>query len=246
MKAKFIVLVASVCIMGLAAQVLAQANPGVVPPQAKFRGKTYGEWQVLWWQWADSMTNAESPVTQKGGVVDTSNQSGNVWFLAGYFGNWFDPQDPVKFTREITVPTGTALFIPILNGELTPAEYQEYLDGLPEGEEPLSQWELLQSWFDPALLEWMEAKIDGKLVKNLGAYRAPSPEEYTVWLPPLDNHMPDYYPEGGEVFPVVCDGWCLMVEPLSVGKHTISFKATFGTTLGMDITYEITVVGGKK
>jgi len=244
MKAKFLILLACVLISAMGWQAFAKAkamaNPGVVPPQAAFRGKTYGEWHVLWWQWADSMTNAVSPVTQKGGQVDTSNQSGNVWFLAGYFGDWFNPQDPVKFTRSITVPSGTALFFPILNGELTPAEYAVYLEDA--GDDPLSQWEYLESWFDESLVDVMEAKIDGKLVQNLGAYRALSPASYTVYFPPGDNHMMDYYPDGGEVEPVFSDGWCLLVEPLSVGKHEISFKASFGENLGMDITYHITVV----
>ena len=249
MKTRFLNFGALVLVLSVASFAAPQgkgpANPGVVPPQATFRGLTYGEWHVLWWQWADSMTNAVSPVTQKGGVVDTSNQSGNVWFLAGYFGDWFNPQDPVKFTRKITIPSGTALFFPILNGELTPAEYAVYLE--TAGDDPLSQWEYLESWFaDPSLVVVMEAKIDGRLVTNLGAYRAPSPEPYTIYLPPDDNHMMDYYPDGGEVYPVYSDGWCLLVEPLSVGKHVISFKASFGPNLGMDITYQITVVPAGK
>ncbi|HEX2973616.1 MAG TPA: hypothetical protein VHP11_14875 [Tepidisphaeraceae bacterium] len=235
-----------VVVLAMVAPTLAgkkQVNPGTVPPDATFRGKTYGEWHVAWWQWADKMTNAESPVLQRDGQVDTSNQSGNVWFLAGYFGNWFNPQDPVKFTRTITVPAGTALFFPILDGELTPAEYEEYL--ATAGADPLTQWELLESWLaDPSLVEAMEAKIDGKLVRNLGAYGAPSAEPYSVTLP-SDNHLKDYYPDGGEAWPVVCDGWCLLVEPLSVGQHEISFKANFGENLGMDITYKITVVPGR-
>jgi len=237
---------------------------------------------VAWWQWADSFTNEESPVMQGDGVVDTSNQTGNVWFLAGYFGDWFDPAKPVVFTREITIPSGTALLFPILNGELTPKEWQmnwileeeedwyaewsqanpgatvdEAIEALLIDEgiavpEPTieQQWELLTVWFAyPSLVDTMEASLDGRPIKNIGAYRAASPEPYSVGFPENDNHMEMYYPDGGTVSPVVADGWWILVEPLSVGKHTIKFKADFDGDdgqLGMDITYEVTVVPAGK
>lgn len=253
------------------------ANPGVVPPQASFRGNSYGEWHVLWWQWADSFTDAESPVTKRDGVVDTSNQSGNVWFLAGFFGDWFNESDPVIFTREITVPSGTALFFPILNGELTPREWQWgwILENYPAADlwskdpanalksmedaivelgvtnipEPTVDelWELLDSWFaDPEpYVQAMSASIDGRAIKNLGSYIAQAPAAFATSLP-KGNHVPFYYPNAVDLDAVVADGWCLLLEPLPVGKHTVKFKADFGGTLGMDITYKVTVVPGKK
>lgn len=279
MKAKLLILLALTLVLGIvsAGAVAAPANPGVSPPQASFRGNSYGAWHALWWQWADSFTNAQSPVWQQGGTVNTGNQSGNVWFLAGYFGDWFDTSNPVIFTREITIPSGTALFFPILNGELTPGEWQwdwilvNYPDakawskdpanagksmdeaiaelGVTNLPEPSAQdlWELLDSWFaDPEqYVEAMSASVDGKPLKNLGGYMARAPAAYTTWLP-VDNHISFYYPDGGDVYPVVADGWCLLLEPLAVGQHIVKFKANFGGTLGMDITYKVTVVAAGK
>ena len=35
---------------------------GVVPPHAKYDGKSYEEWAARWWQWAFSMVVSESPL----------------------------------------------------------------------------------------------------------------------------------------------------------------------------------------
>jgi hypothetical protein len=239
------VLAFGVLVMGLAALAGNRkdgqpANRGVVPPDATYLGKTYGQWHTAWWTWADSFTNAESPVVQGDGVVDTSNQSGDVWFLAGYFGDWYSDQGAVAFTRSISVPQGKALFFPVLNGELTPAEYNSYYGS--GGDNVDNLWAELESWFPEPTPYAMSATIDGKKVKDVDLYRAPSPAAYQTWLPHRDNHMPAYYPHGGKVYPVVCDGYCLLVEPLPVGKHTIRFVASLGPQLTLDITYEIKVV----
>jgi hypothetical protein len=44
------------------------------------------------------------------------------------------------------------------------------------------------------------------------------------------------------VYPAASDGYWLMVEPLSPGKHTINFGGTTQSGFQLDITYELTVV----
>src|SRR5581483_4222539 len=63
----------------------ANPNPGVVPPNAHFMGKSYGEWHAAWWQWAFSIPAEQSPFLDPTGANCTVGQSGHVWFLAGTF-----------------------------------------------------------------------------------------------------------------------------------------------------------------
>ena len=63
-------------------------NPGVLPPNSHPFGKTYGEWNAGWWQWFFSVPASKNPGRATDGAVDCRvGQSGNVWFLAGYFPN---------------------------------------------------------------------------------------------------------------------------------------------------------------
>src|SRR5437762_12394565 len=60
-----------------------------------------------WWQWALETPASENPLTDTTGQFGAVNQSGRVWLLAG---------NPSGTTvRTITVPSGKALFFPILN-----------------------------------------------------------------------------------------------------------------------------------
>jgi len=82
-------------------------NPGVIPPQARAHGLSYGEWGAQWWRWAYSFPVDQFPPLQSGEGDCSLGQSGSVWFLAGTAG-----QGPV--TRSCTIPSGKALFFPII------------------------------------------------------------------------------------------------------------------------------------
>src|ERR1044071_3518430 len=82
-------------------------NPGVIPPQARAYGLSYAEWGEQWWRWAYSFSVDQFPPLQSGELDCGLGQSGSVWFLAGTAG-----QGPV--TRSCTIPTGKALFFPIV------------------------------------------------------------------------------------------------------------------------------------
>ena len=60
-----------------------------------------------WWQWALETPASENPLTDTTGQFAAVNQSGRVWFLAGNLGG--------TTVRTITVPSGKALFFPIVN-----------------------------------------------------------------------------------------------------------------------------------
>src|SRR4029077_11807072 len=60
-----------------------------------------------WWQWVFETPASENPLTDTTGQFAAVNQSGRVWFLAGNPGG--------TTVRTITVPSGKALFFPIVN-----------------------------------------------------------------------------------------------------------------------------------
>ncbi len=76
-------------------------------------------------------------------------------------------------------------------------------------------------------------------MQDLTQYRAASP---VFALVDLDL----FGVEGFECSPVVADGYWLMLAPLPVGEHTISFAGAIeGSPLGdfaLDVTYHLTVM----
>src|SRR5215475_1055523 len=60
-----------------------------------------------WWKWALETPASENPLTDTTGQFAAVNQSGRVWFLAGNTGS--------TTVRTVTVPSGKALFFPIVN-----------------------------------------------------------------------------------------------------------------------------------
>jgi hypothetical protein len=85
----------------------AEPNPGVLPPQSSSHGQTYGEWAADWWTWVQSIPADINPVLDATGADAAVDQTGSVWFLAGSFSG--------DAERTVTIPTGKALFFPIIN-----------------------------------------------------------------------------------------------------------------------------------
>src|SRR5205823_8952020 len=100
----------------------APGNPAIAPPNSHPFGLSYGEWSARWWQWAFSLPVDHHPLYD---TADCSaGQSGKVWFLGASFAPTVTGSGQVVAiaTRHCTVPTGTALFFPILNAEASTAE----------------------------------------------------------------------------------------------------------------------------
>jgi hypothetical protein len=205
-----------------------QGNPGVNPPQSASHGRTYGEWAAAWWQWALSIPADHSPGLDATGADAAQGQSGPVWFLAGVFGT----TEPVE--RTITIPSGKALFFPVINFvwiSTGPTDPQT-AEGIREIIEPAAD-----------AVTGLACKIDGVPVKHLTAYRAESPL-FDVTLP-----AGDIFGAGPATYgPSMDQGYYLMLTPLSPGKHTIHFKGSMPATIdpywtpfSLDVTYHITV-----
>jgi hypothetical protein len=237
-------------------------NPGIIPPAASSHGSTYGEWSAKWWQWAYSLPGTGHPLVDETGASVSAGQSGNVWFLGGtYTANLENGVVVGRATRVCTIPTGKALFFPILNSEAN--NFTVDANGNQIDPTTLTEAELR------AMCQWnmdharnMACTIDGRPVQGLGdpvhtPYRVESPVfQYTV--PAGDSlyelwgmHISGQTPPPG----AVADGVFLMVAPLSVGQHTIFFTGEIFVPgaipaedflFRLEITYIITVAPPSK
>ena len=243
-----------VTVLGLAAGVEAQltsspqagsgtsANPNVLPPFSKPYGQTYSEWSADWWQWTYSLPASQHPLFD---TADCSEgQSGMVWYLGGTFTASPDPDDPDviigEAVRDCTIPSGTALFFPIVNAECNTFEDPDATEADLRG----------CANFLGDHIQDLQVTIDGRELQHLGLYRAESPL-MTLGPLPEDNIVPD--PPGapaGATANSVGDGFFIMLAPLSKGRHEIHFEGAavftvandgFDFTFRLDITYHLTV-----
>ena len=192
----------------------------VVPVTEAYAGLTYGDWAAAWWQWGLQFpANADHPFSSGGNTL--RDQSGPVWFLAGVFGTE---------VRHITIPSGIALFFPVLNAECSIIEPDPF-----HGKDAASLAVCANGHMDNTAN--LAAEIDGKSVKHLERYRIRSPM-FTVGPLPDPNILGA---PKDTITQSVDAGVYLLVRPLKPGRHTIHFKGTFTGSGTIDTTYKITV-----
>ena len=214
------------------AQAQSNLNPGVIPPQARPFGGSYGQWSALWWQWAYSIPAARNPLFDETGANCGEGQSGKVWFLAGSYGSFTEPA-----VRRCRIPQGKAIFFPILNVVAGSGVYDcdPSVPGVPCDVPALRQ--LTATLMDNPIL--LEADVDGRPIQNPNSYRAVSPVFKITYPEDNINGLP-----AGMYYPQVSDGYWIMLAPLSTGAHNIHFKGIvdfFGYIFTTEVTYEITV-----
>jgi hypothetical protein len=210
------------------------ANPGVLPPQSKPNGMTYGEWSAKWWQWAYSLPVIQNPFFDEDNCSNGANgQFGPVWFLTGVINT------SGIAVRDCTVPAGKKLFFPVLNIECATLE--------GNGATPAE----LLACVEPVIktVTNVECEIDGVPLKNLK-------EDYFVTSPPFiygplpDNNVLQSFgfdAPAGATSLALTQGYYLMLAPLPVGHHTLRFTGTFGDPFNftLDVTYNLTIAPGK-
>ena len=209
-----------------AQQASGSGSPGVFPPESKPYGLTYPEWTAKWWQWAYSMPEADNPSIDDTGKNCANNQSGPVWFLTGTFGG--------AVTRECTIPSDKGILVPIINAACDSAT-EPSIDTEAE----------LRSCAkaDQDTVIEKEIIVDGLNVGNLDGYRFQSP---LINLTFPENNIAGVTPQTAKA---VSDGFWILLEPLSPGRHEIHFKAALGdptatgfTNFALDVKYLLTIV----
>jgi hypothetical protein len=200
----------------------------IAPIQAHPHGQTYSQWAAQWWQWALETPASVNPVLDKTGEHCAEGQMGHVWFLAGTFGN-FD-----KVVRTCTIPTGTALFFPLINDF-----YGAFLNDPPATRTE----DFLRSQVACKNVS-ISAQINGVPVENPLQYHEQSPL-FDVQLPADnvfgvdENLVPRLL-----LSPSVDAGYYLFLHPLPPGTYTIHWVASQScpaANYAQEVTYHLTV-----
>ncbi len=208
---------------------LLPAQAGVLAPGSAYNGKLLAEWSGEWNEYVYSIPEFDGPLWDFTGEKASLNQSGSVFFLVGTFTG-------ESVTRNITVTENQLLFLPLMN-----IWYNNF--PLALNDPPKSGAELAS---------FVDEVIDGttSLFFNLDGVSLPMDElfQHRETLVSFDVTLPgnNFYGEpAGNSSVAASDGYWLMVEPLSVGKHTINFGGSlnfFDQSFPQDNTYEINVV----
>ncbi len=194
-------------------------NPGVLPPNSRVQGLTYGEWSAEWWQYVLSIPENENPLTGGTGTNCVYQRIGNVGLVAA---------DPLSAsTIPCEVRTGMILFLDILSAECSTVEEEPFYGVNEEG---------LRACAEGFTITDLQASIDGSNVKNLDQYIHTSPLfEFTL---PEDNILYTEELSGQSV----SNGAHLILAPLSPGEHTIHLHASIPELeFIVDMNFELTV-----
>jgi len=211
--------VLAVLLLGSSPALARSNNPRVLPPKSQAFGQSYGEWGAAYMRWWLTHLNAATDCAQ--------GQRGKVWFLPALPTNSPD----LTLTVACTIPTGTAVLVPILTSAANTATECERGD--PNHPE-----------FGPGNIELLEQiggfskftlTVDGKEISNLGRYQIEPtsfPETANPVPPPATVSM-------------AC-GFFALLAPLPPGEHTIHLTVNLqelGPDVGpVDLTWNLTVV----
>jgi hypothetical protein len=197
------------------------------PPGSNPYGSTLGEWAGKWWQWflsTPTAADSESMREDESASRCATNQGGPVWFLEGVSGG------AVKYV--CTVPAEKAILIPLLIGACSYAD-------TPNARTDQELRSCAMSGNEGALIE---LTIDGVKLEDINTYRVQSQ--------PFALAIPEENPLGISAGPTtaVADCWCVMLEPLTVGRHIIQQTVSIpgNPTVGIsafaaDVTYDLII-----
>jgi hypothetical protein len=171
-------------------------------------GLTYGRWTVKWWQWFLSTPKSVNPVTDESGKFADVNQPTNrVWFLAGKVGD----EHKIVPRRFCKIPASRSILFPVINCEVNPLE-------CPELRTRRDLTEHVNA--DENNIIFKECTVDGKQVPVQRVKSDPSVFEVEI------NNNDAYGVKGRQITQAAADGYWVFLRPLSVGKHTISFRGS--------------------
>jgi len=194
------------------------ANPGILPPNSRVQGLTYGEWAASWWQSVLSISESENPAAGAPWTDCFLERIENVGLGIAFFAQ--------SGTFACEMPPGMMLFQPIVGAECSTLEEPPYYGG---SEEELRACAMS---FVPSELQ---ATIDGVPVQNLSDYLVTSPIfDFAV---PEDNVLGVPAGSGQSV----AYGAYLMLAPLSPGQHTFHLQGAYPDGWTYDWYYDITV-----
>ena len=189
-----------------------QESP-LIPPYERVAGQSQEDWSRAWWQWAATFERYESPVADPTGELCASNQSGDVFFLAGTYGT-------ARTIRTCTVPRGKYLFFPIINYVVMPGR-----DRTLGCADAIGHAAQITDGLVKILLE-----VDGKPYEGLAAHRQATDcfDLGALSAPSI------------RMYPTAANGYYVMLRPLPPGEHTINFGGWLPSMIQL-VTYTLIV-----
>jgi hypothetical protein len=179
----------------------------IFPPGGKPYGLSYSEHIQNFWKWIISIPAKDNPrndVTGEKCATGQSNSS-SIFYLSANNGGASE--------RTCEVPVGKALFIPVMQVEISDKEMpgasvKELSDAAKKDQDSVNSLYL---------------KIDDKEYKydNLTKYRTHTEPFQTNWP---DNAIFGVVKGGNSS--LVADGFYIITEPLKTGNHTIHYKSS--------------------
>ncbi len=219
----------------------------ILVPEETHYGATYAEWGARWWQWAMELPRTNHPLYDEVGADAWRAQVDPVWFIGGIMADRAVGRVG-SAERTVTIPSGKALFFPIIN-----ASADNTVCGGPDT--TLSFTELREScFFSVEHVQDVYFELDGVRVLDspdlAGAfrYRAVSPEfAYALPADSVYNASfcaPEAQMPARLVDPMAADGIWMMIGPMPPGGHTLRFGGTFPVPnlFHLDIVYHIEVL----
>lgn len=197
----------------------------VVAPDQTVDGLPLATYANLWWQWAFSMAEAESPVLDEVGTFCSVNQAGPVWFLAGGYGS-------SRIDRVCEVPAGRHLFFPIIN-------VIQVLYPATDADCPALQAEAATN---NDRFVYLKVFLDGAALDQPDRYRIASATCFEPFA-----RTPAYAAAPKDAL-AATDGFWIMLHPLPPGAHRLDFRAFYTNpdeALGemvQNISYDLTVL----
>ena len=197
---------------------LVQADKGPLPTNSNAFGRGYDGSAAEWLEWTVAIPPASNPLFDSTGAFAAIGQSGKVWFLTGTSGQGATP----PITRTVTVPTGTALFFPIVN---------YFWVNTPEfGDPPWSsdqekhvRRDILKPVVDTAY--GLVLEIDGQAVPNINKLRVPATVDEPITVG--ECTIPDDNIFGGLSLPALTRasrtaiGFCCRPYRLAITRFTL-------------------------
>jgi hypothetical protein len=197
-----------------------QSNNGptaIFSPCMSPYGLSYVEWVIKWWQRMFSISAENNPANDDTGKNCACMQTGPVWFLAGTVVS-------STIVRECNIPVGKAILFPIINTERSTTE----LPGAPDSHL------VNAATNDINQVNHLDVVIDGVAIQDFPKYRVVTPPFYVTI--PTNNFM---RLEPGRTR-MVSDGFWILLNPMSVGKHMIHFIGR-DPNLQLDVTYNLVI-----
>lgn len=196
----------------------------------KGKKKVYGQkamhWTRDWWQWVYSLPAAINPGIDDSGDHGGYAQRGPVWFLLGAF------DTDVVANRDVEVPSGKALFFPVVHAQV---------DNV--GVDPPSDVKRLRERAAEAVAgaTGLRVELDGVALPDNAITRIATREFGYVFT---EDNVGQYLGRStppGVYAPAVADGYWVMLRPLTPGAHTLRIQGQNGESQ-TDVSYSLTVV----